>query len=160
MFFLKNIPARPECFRHYLLTTPRDLLRDFSGFGLLLFRSPLLKECARKASIFFFSSAYWDVSLQRVRSTLQSSVVTRYWIALGFPIRKSPVQRLLSTSPRLIAATLRPSSSRHPKASTIRPYESIPLKQDTKIIFNFQFSKCCCELKNRFREAGLSERIL
>ena len=35
----------------------------------------------------------------------------------GCPIGKSPVHRLLSTSPRLIAATLRPSSllvSRHP----------------------------------------------
>ena len=40
---------------------------------------------------------------------------------VGFPIRKSPDQRLLSTSPRLIAATSRPSSPPAPKASTICP---------------------------------------
>ena len=40
----------------------------------------------------------------------------------GFPIRKSPDQRLLGTSPKLIAAKLRPSSPFRAKASTIRPY--------------------------------------
>src|SRR3990167_4353141 len=37
----------------------------------------------------------------------------------GFPIRKSPDQRLLGTSPKLIAAKLRPSSPFRVKASTI-----------------------------------------
>ena len=41
---------------------------------------------------------------------------------LGFPIRKSPDQRLLDTYPRLIAATPRPSSPQSPEASTICPY--------------------------------------
>lgn len=37
-------------------------------------------------------------------------------------IRTSPDQRLLHTSPKLIAATPRPSSPHNAKASTIRPY--------------------------------------
>lgn len=41
---------------------------------------------------------------------------------IGFPIRKSPDRRLLRTSPRRIAATLRPSSLNCVKASTIHPY--------------------------------------
>ena len=40
---------------------------------------------------------------------------------IGFPIRASPDQRLLSTSPGLIAATPRPSSASPVKASTLRP---------------------------------------
>ena len=40
---------------------------------------------------------------------------------LGFPIRKSPGQRLLSTYPRLIAATPRPSSAPNVKVSTVHP---------------------------------------
>jgi hypothetical protein len=41
-------------------------------------------------------------------------------IQTGFPIRKSPDQRLVATSPRLIADTPRPSSPQPPEASTIR----------------------------------------
>ena len=41
----------------------------------------------------------------------------------GCPIRKSPDRRLLHTSPKLIAATSRPSSLLCVKASTIRPYK-------------------------------------
>ena len=40
----------------------------------------------------------------------------------GSPIRKSPDQRLLGTSPKLIAATPRPSSPLRVKASTVRPW--------------------------------------
>ena len=40
----------------------------------------------------------------------------------GFPIRTSPDRRLLHTSPKLIAATSRPSSLLCVKASAIRPY--------------------------------------
>jgi len=42
-------------------------------------------------------------------------------LALRFPIRTSPDQRLLGTSPKRIAAKLRPSSPFEAKASTIRP---------------------------------------
>ena len=48
----------------------------------------------------------------------------RFIIGLGFPIRKSPDQRLLVTYPELIADTPRPSSPQSPKASTICPYLS------------------------------------
>ena len=44
---------------------------------------------------------------------------------VGFPIRTSPDQRLLSISPKRFAAMLRPSSLCCVKASTIRPYISI-----------------------------------
>ena len=49
---------------------------------------------------------------------------TRYerFALVGFPIRKSSDQRLVTTSPRLIASTLRPSSSSGPEASTICQY--------------------------------------
>ena len=39
----------------------------------------------------------------------------------GSPIRKSPGQSLSGSSPRLIAATLRPSSPSNAKASTVHP---------------------------------------
>src|SRR3989338_6549091 len=42
-------------------------------------------------------------------------------LALRFRIRTSPDQRLLGTSPKRIAAKLRPSSPFEAKASTIRP---------------------------------------
>jgi hypothetical protein len=45
---------------------------------------------------------------------------------VGFPIRKFPGQRLIGTSPKLIAAILRPSSLLEAKASTIHPY--IPVR--------------------------------
>ena len=46
----------------------------------------------------------------------------RFIIGAGFPIRKSPDQRLLGTSPRLIAATPRPSSASGVEASTEHPW--------------------------------------
>ena len=50
-----------------------------------------------------------------------STGLIRFISELGFPIRKSPDQRLLDTSPRLIAVTPRPSSPQSPEASTICP---------------------------------------
>ena len=52
---------------------------------------------------------------------LLRSSARRWFSATGFPIRTSSDQRLLSASPRLIAATPRPSSPFGVKASTIRP---------------------------------------
>ena len=56
--------------------------------------------------------------------TLWTACYARFcgFTAEGFPIRTSPDQRLLSTSPKLFAATPRPSSPFDAKASTIRPY--------------------------------------
>ena len=42
-------------------------------------------------------------------------------LAIGFPIRTSPDQSSLDSSPTLIAVTPRPSSPFCAKASTIRP---------------------------------------
>ena len=136
------------------------ILHFHFAFWDLRFEFEFVPNAVRRERIFFFSSAYWDVSLQRVRPTLlrsefkmqnanlkmtiqnakfilfefyifilhfeiwdlnsrRNSVVTRCWAVLGFPIRKSPDQRLVATSPRLIAGTPRPSSPRPPKASTI-----------------------------------------
>ena len=59
--------------------------------------------------ISLFSSRYWNVLLPWVRVLrLRSGQIG--FTNLGFPIRRSPDQKLLGTSPELIAATLRPSS--------------------------------------------------
>ena len=44
------------------------------------------------------------------------------FVMIGYPIRRSSDQRLLHTSPKLIAATPRPSSPFGAKASAIHPY--------------------------------------
>ncbi len=69
-----------------------------------------------------FSSGYLDVSVPQVASTtlcIQVAVI-RSSIGLGYPIRKSPDQRLLATSPRLIAGCYvlhRRSMPRHPPSA-------------------------------------------
>ena len=90
-------------------------------FGLFPFRSPLLRECA--------SVKHWHCFLfLRVLRCFTSPgsrlifLMSRpRFTRSGFPIRKSPDQRLLNTSPKLIAVTPRPSSPPTPKASTICP---------------------------------------
>jgi hypothetical protein len=93
-----------------------NVMRCGSEFGLFPFRSPLLRELTSFSfppltemfhfSGFATSDEHWSSGVYHLT---------------GFPIRKSPVQRLLDTSPRLIAVTPRPSSPPTPKASTIRP---------------------------------------
>ena len=61
---------------------------------------------------FFFSILHFEFTAKRCVAPL--------FAVLGFPIRKSSDQRLVATSPRLIAGTPRPSSPQPPKASTIR----------------------------------------
>ena len=63
--------------------------------GTMMFRFPRCRYPAINAGLFWF--------------------ITK----MGFPIRKSPDQRLRVTSPRLIADSPRPSSPRYPKASTV-----------------------------------------
>ena len=108
--------------RRYFLTTPSV---KYARFGLFPFRSPLLGEYSPQTSkicgAFFlflrllrcFTSAGSPAPRETVRSTA--------FAVLGFPIRKSPDQRLLATSPRLIAGTPRPSSPSGPEASTTSP---------------------------------------
>ena len=85
-------------------------------FGLFRFRSPLLTKCRPCGLCFIFLLVLKCFTSQGLHQT--SSV----WLPSkrqGYPIRKSPDQRLLGTSPKLIAATLRPSSLFRAKASTI-----------------------------------------
>ena len=74
--------------------------RQASWFGLFPFRSPLLRE----SNFSFSSSRYLDVSvpwvcLQDAMNSRQDTVPLR---TVGFPIRKSPDQSLL-TAPRSIS---------------------------------------------------------
>ena len=96
------------------LSRPLHLLRSFvtpyrvsynpkrqaSWFGLIPFRSPLL----RKSRIAFSSSGYLDVSVPRVclPYPMYSGKGTVPLRTVGFPIRKSPDQSLL-TAPRSIS---------------------------------------------------------
>ena len=68
-----------------------------------------------------FSCGYLDVSVLRVPSTRPMCSTGSAWTLLqaGCPIRRSPDQTLASSYPRLIAATLRPSSALGAKASTV-----------------------------------------
>ena len=70
-----------------------------------------------------FSCGYLDVSVLRVPSTrsIYSTGSTWTFLQVGCPIRKSSDQTLASSYPRLIAATLRPSSALGAKASTVCP---------------------------------------
>lgn len=66
----------------------------------------------------------------------------------GFPIRKSSGQRLLGTSPKLIAATPRPSSPLRVKASTIRPYSHFlegNVKDHNYFLSFFDFNACLAQ---------------
>ena len=85
-------------------------------FGLFRFRSPLLTKYCPCGLCFLFLLVLKCFTSQGLHQT--SSV----WLSSkwqGYPIRRSPDQRLLGTSPKLIAATLRPSSLFRAKASTI-----------------------------------------
>ena len=83
-------------------------------FGLLPFRSPLLRESRellsihskhradrKQLAVVFFSSGYWDVSLPQVSFLNHKDKDDLY--RSGFPIRTSPDQRLKVTSPKLFA---------------------------------------------------------
>src|SRR3989344_1937357 len=83
-------------------------LRRFR-FGLFPFRSPLLREWSPLARSFFsVPLATGMFYFARFAPCIAAgSLRVAQW---GFPIRKFPDHRLLRTSPRRIAATLRPSS--------------------------------------------------
>lgn len=87
-------------------------------FGLLPVRSPLLREYNLSLFHWVLGCFTSPGALHRQRYRRQSCrVATR-----GFPIRTSSDHRLLRTSPKLFAATQRPSSPFGAKASTIHPY--------------------------------------
>src|SRR5205814_9209725 len=89
--------------------------RDESRFGLF----PRSLAATDVIDVSFFSSRYLDVSVPWVRSTLpmHSGGSDLLLHRLGFPIRKSPDQRLFASFPELIAGyhvLLRFSMPRHP----------------------------------------------
>ena len=83
--------------------------------------SPVSLATTAGVSFDFFSTRYWDVSLPRVGFRLPMySVDNEQSSCSGFPIRTSSVQRLLSTSPKLFAASRvlhRLCAPRHPPSA-------------------------------------------
>ena len=79
----------------------------------------------------YLRNTYLFIFLRLLRCfTSSGSLLFRDHMTLltwSFLIRKFPDQRLLGTSPKLIAAILRPSSLARTKASTVRPY--IPIRK-------------------------------
>ncbi len=73
---------------------------------LMVWPIPISLAATLGVSFDFSSSRYWDVSLPSVSScnTIDSCYGNRTLLLLGFPIQKSPGQRIFSSSPTLIAA--------------------------------------------------------
>ena len=95
--------SRPLRLTHSFVTPCRvsyNPKRQASWFGLFPFRSPLLRE----SQFSFSSSGYLDVSVPRVclQYPMYSGKDTIPLRTVGFPIRKSPDQSLL-TAPRSIS---------------------------------------------------------
>ena len=91
------------------------LYREFRLFPV---RSPLLRESLR----FLF---LWLLRCFTSPGVHRACAQYAGFACMGCPIRRSPDQRLLNGSPRLIAVTPRPSSLLCVKASSIRPF--VPL---------------------------------
>ena len=84
--------------------------------------SPISLATTLGISVDFCSSAYLDVSVQQVRSIPPMYSAGSDPCGSGFPIRKSPDQSLVSSSPGLIAAAhvlLRLQVPRHPSCALI-----------------------------------------
>ena len=85
---------------------------------------PVSLATTQGIEISFYSSRYLDVSVHALTSAAPMDSVqgTRALPRVGFPIRKSPDQRLFSVSPRLIAAVHvlhRPQMPRHPPCALV-----------------------------------------
>jgi hypothetical protein len=85
---------------------------------------PFSLATTQGVEVSFLSSGYLDVSVHRLATScpMYSGRGTRALPRVGFPIRKSLDQRLVSTSPGLIAAAhvlLRLSAPRHPPCALI-----------------------------------------
>ena len=117
-----NFPSinPPMADEHHSLTTPIHNLATMRRFGLLPFRSPLLGEylpALRRDYYFLFLRVLKCFTSPGAQSTSSADFPAKSW--KGFPIRKSPDQRSLGTSPKRIAAKSRPSSPFGIKESTV-----------------------------------------
>ncbi len=98
-----SLPYNPNTLRVYRTKNLHDV-REVRRFGLLPFRSPLLREC------FLVFLPLGTEMFHFPRYALISTYQFYGFTVEGFPIRTSPDHRLLRTSPKLIATTLRHSS--------------------------------------------------
>ena len=126
---MKTSPTTPTRQRLPSITSHR--------FGLFPFRSPLLRE-SRFLSFPLGTKMFQFPSLPLL-TLFCSGESTRALPRVGFPIRKSWDQRLVSTSPRLIAAAHvlhRLSAPRHP------PYALVLLIEKNTCNATMEFSRC------------------
>src|SRR5437016_14674160 len=121
---------------------------------------PFSLATTQGVEVSFLSSGYLDVSVHRLASTcpMYSGRGTRALPRVGFPIRTSPDQRLVSTSPGLFAAAHvlhRLSAPRHP------PCALVLLIEKNTCVAAMEFSRCARAARPPYREgrptAGLSK---
>jgi hypothetical protein len=114
---------------------------------------PLSLATTQGVEVSFLSSGYLDVSVRRLASAcpMDSGRGTRALPRVGFPIRTSPDQRLVSTSPGLFAAAhvlLRLSAPRHP------PCALVLLIEKNTCVAAMEFSRCARVRARPTEEAG------
>ena len=102
---------------------------------------PLSLATTQGVEVSFLSSGYLDVSVPQLASShpMYSGTSTTALPVVGFPIRKSRGQRLVSTSPELIAAAhvlLRLLAPRHP------PCALSLLIVKNSLVTAMEFSRC------------------
>src|SRR5205823_14280262 len=102
---------------------------------------PFSLATTQGVEVSFLSSGYLDVSVHRLASScpMDSGRGTRALPRVGFPIRRSRDQWLVSTSPGLIAAAhvlLRLSAPRHP------PCALVLLIRKNTCVATMEFSRC------------------
>jgi hypothetical protein len=107
---------------------PPALLKKVMGLDCFPFRSPLLREftllnpASQELRSNYLTGSICFLFLRVLRCFTSPGLLPdpygsrafRFIVETGFPIRKSPDQRLVATFPRLIASTLRPSSPQLP----------------------------------------------
>ncbi len=114
---------------------------------------PLSLATTQGVEVSFLSSGYLDVSVHRLASScpMYSGRGTRALPRVGFPIRTSPDQRLVSTSPGLFAAAhvlLRLSAPRHP------PCALVLLIEKNTCVATMEFSRCARAAPAMHEKAG------
>ncbi len=114
---------------------------------------PFSLATTQGVEVSFLSSGYLDVSVPQLASShpMYSGASTTALPVVGFPIRKSRGQRLVSTSPGLIAAThvlLRLLAPRHP------PCALSLLIVKNSLLAAMEFSRCARIAFRPTRDAG------